>query len=43
LGRFDDAPHDAIELRFVGGANALRLGLGDEIVQPVSPQRLIQR
>jgi hypothetical protein len=43
LGHFNDPPHDAIELGLVGGANALRLSLGDEIVQSVSPQRLIQR
>jgi hypothetical protein len=42
LGRFDNLANQLVKRRFVGGSDAGRFGLGDEICQSVEPNGLIQ-
>jgi hypothetical protein len=44
LGLFSgDAAHGLVKLRLGGGADAVRFGLGDELVHPASLDRLSER
>jgi hypothetical protein len=41
LGRFDHAPQQSVERRFVGGGDARGFRLGNEVGQAIQPDRFI--
>ncbi len=43
LGRFDDAAQQSLERLFISSSDAFGFGVGNEILEPVGPERFGER